>query len=170
MQLQPSIPFRAERNRKPQRAGTSRRSPHPSLLSAGKELAEKPGGEMGREGERPSPRHVLDDPRAPSYSRTTCHVSKPKLTCFSRAPPPPRPRPGPPDPSPCSVYEACLQRQQAPHTVRGAPPMTGLQESRTEAPPKIDLLSILFLMPYAIGSHLLAIIFSFLIAHFLMPP
>lgn len=85
---------------------------------------------MGREEERPSPRHVLDDPGAPTYSRTACHVSQPTLTCSSRAPPPPRPRPGPPDPSPCSVCAACLQRQRAPRKAQGAPPMIGLQESR----------------------------------------
>lgn len=71
--------------------------------------------------------HVLGDPKS---SRTACHVSKPKLTCFIRAPPPPRPRPGPPGPSPCSGCGACLQRQRILYTIQGAVPMIRLQGSK----------------------------------------
>lgn len=71
--------------------------------------------------------HVLEDPK---FSRTACHVSKPKLTCFIRAPPPPRPRPGPPGPSPCSGCGACLQRQRILYTIQGAVPIIRLQGSK----------------------------------------
>lgn len=73
--------------------------------------------------------HVLADPRT-QFCRTACHVSKPKLTCFIRAPPPPRPRPGPPGPSPCSGCGACLQRQRILYTIQGAVPMIRLQGSK----------------------------------------
>ena len=117
-----TFPFGQKGTGSPKRAGTSRRSLHPSLHCG------RAGKGKGREEARPSPPPRAGGPQSGSYSRTACHVSKPKLTCFSGAPPP-GPRRCPSGPSPSSVCEACLQRQQAQHTARGAPPMIALHES-----------------------------------------
>lgn len=66
----------------------------------------------------------------PSYSPNHSPRVQARADVFHQGAAPSQAPPGPPHPSPCSVCEACLQRQQAPHTVRGAPPMMGLQESR----------------------------------------
>lgn len=84
---------------------------------------------MGRKERRPSPAPRAGRPQSLGVTPNRLPRVQPKADVFQQGAAP-RPRPGPPDPSPCSVCAVCLQRQRALHTVLGAPPMIGLQESR----------------------------------------